>query len=315
MNNFHLFSVRQLEKYLVLRLIQKANEMKYNRLIYNLQGKILINYFCEPSTRTSCSFQAAMYKLGGQVITVNDQTSSTQKGESLEDTIKTLGYYGDIIVMRHSEKGSVERATLVSSVSIINAGDGSGEHPTQALLDIYTIYSELTKRGIHINSNRRFPSLIITFVGDLKNSRAVHSLVYLLCYFPCIRFNYVCPEGLEMPEDIYSVVEGKGIQQEYKSTLEETLSTTDIFYVTRIQKKRFETEAEYSLVKQYNITITMKEVSVMKDTAIIMHPLPRLMEISTDIDKDPRAVYFNQVENGVYMRMAILHEILNSSVL
>ena len=313
MNKFHLFSVRQLEKYIVLRLIQKANEMKHNRLIYNLRGKTLINYFCEPSTRTSCSFQAAMYKLGGQVITVNDQTSSTQKGESLEDTIKTLGYYGDIIVMRHPEKGSVERATLVSSVSIINAGDGSGEHPTQALLDIYTIYSELTKRGIYINSDRRFPSLIITFVGDLKNSRTIHSLVYLLCYFPCIRFNYVCPEGLEMPEDIYAVIEEKGIQQEYKSSLEETLSTTDIFYVTRIQKERFDTEAEYLRVKQYNIT--MKEVSVMKETAIIMHPLPRLMEISTDIDKDPRAVYFNQVENGVYMRMAILHEILNSSVL
>ena len=313
MNNYHLFSIRQLDKYVVLRLIQKANEMKYNHLIYNLQGKILINYFCEPSTRTSCSFQTAMYKLGGQVITINDQTSSRQKGESLEDTIKTLGNYGDVIVMRHPEKGSVERATLVSSVSIINAGDGSGEHPTQALLDIYTIYTELTKRGIHINSDRRFPSLIITFVGDLKNSRTIHSLVYLLCYFPCIRFNYVCPEGLEMPEDICAVVEGKGIQQEYKSSLEETLSTTDIFYVTRIQKERFNTEAEYLLVKQYSIT--MKEVSVMKETAIIMHPLPRLMEISTDIDKDPRAVYFNQVENGVYMRMAILHDILNSSVL
>ena len=306
----HFLSVKQLNKSSIIHLIYKTNEIRQNIHKYSLGGKTLINYFSEPSTRTSCSFQKAMYNLGGNVINVDEKTSSVQKGENIEDTIQTLNYYGNIIVMRHPLKESLERAAKVSHVPIVNAGNGNGEHPTQALLDIYTIYTELQKRRISITENT---CIIISFVGDLKNSRTIHYLIQLLCHFQCIQFYYLCPEGLEMPTDIYNEINEKGFQQQYVSSLNEILSKSDIFYFTRIQKERIGSSDISKYVNIQPYSITMEEVNQMKESSIIMHPFPRLEEVHFEIDSDKRAVYYKQIDNGVYMRMTILHEILNNS--
>ena len=285
-------SVLSLTKEDVLSYIIKAKQMKDGPL-RKFPNKTLINMFYEPSTRTSCSFQAAAIKLGCNVINLNDKVSSVEKGESLEDTIKTLNAYGDVIVLRHPLKGSSEKAARVSRIPIINAGDGNGEHPTQALLDMFTIYMELASFGIELDSDTRDP-LVITFVGDLKNSRTVHSLIHLVMLFPNMKCIYVSPPSLE--------IEGE------KMELREAIPITDILYVTRLQKERFTNEQEYHSVKPYCVN---KELMVhAKEKMVLMHPLPRLNELSTDLDDDPRAAYFKQVENGVYMRMAILDTLL-----
>jgi aspartate carbamoyltransferase len=278
----------------VIHYIQKAGRFKRNgpdRLL----NKTIINLFYEPSTRTSCSFQAAAIKMGCSVISITDKYSSVEKGESLEDTIKTINYYGDAIVLRHPEKGSSERAAKVSKIPIINAGDGNGEHPTQALLDIFTIYEELYHRGIDLFSETR-THITVTFLGDLKHSRTVHSLIQLLVLFPKIHFIYINPPGLEMPQEFNY---GQSLP------LEEAILVTDILYVTRIQKERHEDPGP---IEDYCIDTDM--MNKAKESMILMHPLPRLKEISVEVDADPRAVYFKQVENGVYMRMAILDTIL-----
>ena len=299
----HLISVKYISKNNIVRLILKTIDMKKNTYQYNLQGKTLINYFCESSTRTSCSFQTAMYKLGGNVINVGPQ----QKGDSIEVTIKTLSYYGNIIVMRHPLKESILRASRVATVPIINAGNG--EHPTKALLDVYTIYTELHNRSVYLNK-----PIIITFVGDLKNNQSIHSLIYILCNFSTIQFNYVCPKGLEIPEDIYREINEKGSTQQYITSVDETLEKSDVFYFTRIKLDQSAAQlTEYDEVQPYSITL--KEVSKMKPTAIIMHPLPRLDEIHFDVDYDKRAVYYKQIENGIYIRMTILHEMLTNTKL
>jgi aspartate carbamoyltransferase len=257
--------------------------------------------FYEPSTRTNCSFQAAAIKLGCKVIALTGQDSSSKKGESLEDTIRTLQYYGDAIVLRHPEKGSAQRAAAVSNIPIINGGDGNGEHPTQALLDIFTIYSELLQRGIDLFAGDDREPITVTFVGDLKNSRTVHSLIQLLAHFENIRFVYVSPESLEI---VCSREHTK------MAGVQEAIYNTDVLYMTRIQRERFATEDEYNAIMSnmelYCLTPEMMRSA--KETMILMHPLPRLQEIPPEIDDDPRAVYFKQVENGVYMRMAILCE-------
>ena len=221
----------------------------------------------------------------------------------MEDTIKTINYYGDAIVLRHPEKGSSERAARVSKIPIINAGDGNGEHPTQALLDIFTIHEELYSRNIDLQSETREP-ITVTFLGDLKNSRTIHSLIHLLALFPRIKFIYVSPESLEMPQEI---IDKLNVEQRFMS-LEEAIVVSDVLYVTRIQKERFASEEEYLSITSYCIDAEM--MSKAKDCMILMHPLPRLKEISVEVDPDPRAVYFKQVENGLYMRMAILDTIL-----
>ena len=261
--------------------------------------------FYEPSTRTSCSFQAAAFKLGCNVINLTEKMSSVEKGESLEDTIQTLGFYGDAIVLRHPSKGSAERAAAVSRVPIINAGDGNGEHPTQALLDIYTIYTELRSRGIDLDSSER-DTITITFVGDLKNGRTVHSLIRALLHFPNLRFVYVSPGSLEMPDEIVSLVSHTNrYEQNKRTSLEEAIRTTDVLYMTRIQKERFVSGSD---TVDY-CRLTRDNLQFAKEKMIIMHPLPRLDEISPDVDSDSRAVYFKQVENGLYVRMAILDRI------
>ena len=289
-NNKSLISVEEFTREKVLYYIKKAEHFEHFENDFKCKNKTLINLFYEPSTRTSCSFHTSMLKLGGNVIEITDN-SSVKKGESLEDTIKTVSKYGDIIVLRHPEKGSSERASQVSSVPLINAGDGNGEHPTQALLDIYTIKKELKKDITKEN-------IIVTFIGDLKNSRTVHSLIHLLNLFN-VTFILLSPEGLDLP-DMYlnSVLNGL--------TLEEALEITDVIYVTRIQKERLIVP-----LKTYQPICLSKELlSKANKDLIIMHPLPRQEELPPEIDDDPRAVYFKQVANGVTMRMAILHELL-----
>jgi aspartate carbamoyltransferase len=301
MLNKSIITVFQFTKSEVLKYIYKAEHIKKYGPYHQYPNKILINMFYEPSTRTSCSFQTAAIKLGCKFISLTDKISSVEKGESLEDTIKTLNCYGDVIVLRHPEKGSSKRAVNVSEIPIINAGDGNGEHPTQALLDIYTIYIELSKFNIDINSEER-EYITVTFVGDLKNSRTIHSLIYILSLFPKIKFICVSPKNLELPDEIY---------EQYTKiitimTLEDAIPLTDILYVTRIQKERLTSEENYN-----PIIIDKNILNIAKKSMIVMHPLPRLSEISIDIDDDPRSVYFTQVKNGVYMRMAILDNLFS----
>lgn len=299
-----LLSVLDINLSTVRLLLQKAREMK--DLVKSkggssiLTNKVLTSLFYEPSTRTSCSFQAAMLRLGGSVINVDVGNSSMQKGETLEDTIQTVSCYSDIIVMRHPEKNSVTESAKISDKPFINAGDGTGEHPTQALLDLYTIQSEIGQIGKNTN---------ITFVGDLKHSRTVHSLVKLLTYFPDVIITYISPDGLSMPEEIVEFVNLHGLEQRTCVLLEEAIKETDVLYVTRIQKERFATEEEYrKVVGSYCIDTELMKLA--KKKMIVMHPLPRLNEIDRAVDNDPRAAYFRQMENGMYMRMAILEYML-----
>lgn len=300
-----LLSVLDINLSTVTLLLHKARQMK--DLVKSkgglsiLKNKVLTSLFYEPSTRTSCSFQAAMLRLGGSVINVDVGNSSMQKGETLEDTIQTVSCYSDIIVMRHPEKNSVTESAKISDKPFINAGDGTGEHPTQALLDLYTIQSEIGQIG----KNKFGQNMNITFVGDLKHSRTVHSLVKLLTYFPDVIITYISPDGLSMPEEIVEFVNLRGLEQRTGVLLEEAIKETDVLYVTRIQKERFATEEEYrKVVGSYCIDTELMKLA--KKKMIVMHPLPRLDEIDRAVDNDPRAAYFRQMENGMYMRMAIL---------
>ena len=321
MSNRHLISVDSISKSQIFSYINLAEEFRSNldkshplsvnkfALMSNqFPDKTLITMFYEPSTRTNCSFQAAAIKLGCKVIALTEKQSSSEKGESLEDTIRTLQYYGDAIVLRHPANGSARLAAAVSRVPIINGGDGNGEHPTQALLDIFTIYTELEQRNIHLDSENR-PPITITFVGDLKNSRTVHSLIRVLTHFPNLRFVYVSPPSLKMPAEIVDYVSSLNrYEQTIENTVKDAIYNTDVLYMTRIQKERFTSDKEYIRVMKdpelYSVTPNILQYS--KETMIVMHPLPRLNEIPVEIDSDKKSVYFRQVENGLYMRMAIL---------
>jgi aspartate carbamoyltransferase len=269
-----------------------------------LKGKILANLFYEPSTRTSSSFTAAMERLGGSVIPINEvRYSSVSKGESLPDTIRTLECYADVIVLRHPETGSAAIAAKAARKPVINAGDGIGEHPTQALLDMFTIFEEL---GVG-----QIDGMTVTMLGDLKYGRTVHSLARLLSLFK-VRINYVSPEILRMPREVMDEVAEKGIPQAGFDALENVLPETDVLYVTRVQKERFEDPAEYEKVKGVYV-IDPEIMKAAKQEMIVMHPLPRVGEISVDFDGDPRAAYFRQMEYGLYVRMALLAMVLGKA--
>ena len=269
-----------------------------------LKGKILANLFYEPSTRTSSSFTAAMERLGGSVIPINEvKYSSVTKGESLPDTVRTLESYADVIVLRHPETGSAAIAAKAARKPVINAGDGTGEHPTQALLDLFTIFEEL---GIGV-----VDGLTVTMLGDLKYGRTVHSLARLLSLYK-VKINYVSPEILRMPKEVMDEVAVKKIQQAEFSSLEKVLPATDVLYVTRVQKERFEDPADYEKVKGAYVIDPVIMKAAKKDM-IVMHPLPRVGEISTDFDDDPRAAYFRQMEYGLYVRMALLAMVLGKA--
>jgi aspartate carbamoyltransferase len=267
-----------------------------------LKGKILANLFYEPSTRTSSSFTSAMERLGGSVIPINEvRYSSVSKGESLPDTVRTLEAYSDVIVLRHPETGAAATAAKYCHKPIINAGDGTGEHPTQALLDLFTIREELG----------RIDGLTVTMLGDLKYGRTVHSLARLLTLYD-VRLNYVSPDILRMPSALIEDLRARGIPQAEYADLDGVLPETDVLYVTRVQKERFGNLDEYESVKGAYV-ITPTTLSRAKERMIVMHPLPRVGEIAMEVDDDPRAAYFRQMEYGLYVRMALLAMVLGKA--
>ena len=261
-----------------------------------LKPKVLMNLFYEPSTRTSASFAAAMLRLGGKVFPISEiSSSSVAKGETLEDTVKTLEQYADVIVLRHPEAGSAQRAAEAADIPIINAGDGAGEHPTQALLDLFTIREE--KGGID--------GLTVTLLGDLKYGRTVHSLSRLLSQYD-VRLNLVSPKSLKLPEPVRKDLTVPVTEQE---SLEAVLPKTDVLYVTRVQQERFAKQADYEKVKGSYI-VTPELLKEAKADLAVLHPLPRVDEIDKRFDADPRAAYFREVRNGLYVRMALLALVL-----
>jgi aspartate carbamoyltransferase len=269
-----------------------------------LNGKVLALLFFEPSTRTSCSFHAAALRLGASVIPVDVMTSSTKKGESLSDTLRTMACYCNGIVMRHPEQGIFERMIPYmnqTNASLISGGDGAGEHPTQALLDLFTIVKELGT----------VDNITVTMCGDLKYGRTVHSLARVLSLFNNVTINYVAPESLQMPEYIVQELEGRnGIKQNFHSSLsEQVLATTDVLYLTRLQRERFNGESNVDeIIKSY--VIKAETLKPFKSTGIVMHPLPRVQELDESVDSHRSCVYFKQMEYGMYMRMAILAKVL-----
>jgi carbamoyl-phosphate synthase/aspartate carbamoyltransferase/dihydroorotase/carbamoyl-phosphate synthase/aspartate carbamoyltransferase len=268
-----------------------------------LRGYVLTCLFYEPSTRTSSSFIAAMERLGGSVIPITQgvQFSSVSKGESLPDTVRTLEQYSDIIVLRHPEEGSARVAADYATVPVINAGDGTGEHPTQALLDLFTIQEELN----HIDG------LHIAMVGDLRFGRTVHSLTRLLAQYH-VKLSFVSPEILRLPLVIMNEVRDAGLEVRETHSVADVIHTADVLYVTRVQKERFSDLSQYDAVKDY-YTITPELMAQAKDNMIVMHPLPRVGEIEYAVDSDPRAAYFRQVQNGMYIRMALLAAVLGKA--
>jgi len=295
----HLISIDDLSREEIVKILDKAEEFEDVALGLRsckiLEGKILANLFFEPSTRTRISFETAMKRLGGEVVNVSAQeASSMAKGETLADTIRVISNYCDAIVIRHFLEGAARFAAENSSVPVINAGDGAGQHPTQTLLDLYTIRKEC----------RRLEGLTIALVGDLKYSRTIHSLIKALKLFKN-KIYLVSPEVLSLPEEFLEEIDGNA----EKAKLEDIIESVDVLYVTRIQKERFLDEEEYRRVAgSYRITPEM--VSRMKDSAIILHPLPRVDEIDVRVDSTRHARYFKQAFYGVPVRMAILSEVM-----
>jgi len=270
-------------------------ELKKKSSLNLLKGKILATLFFEPSTRTRLSFETAMQRLGGGVISVaSAESSSAAKGETVADTARTVAQYADAIVIRHPRLGSAKEAADAVPIPVINAGDGAGQHPTQALLDIYTIYKELGS----------LKDLTVAMVGDLKYGRTVHALAELLSLFQA-RLYFVSPVALRMPGEITSGLRGKGIEVIETENIFKAASESSLIYMTRIQKERFVDLTEYERVKGSYI-INRAFLDRLEKKIIILHPLPRVDEISTDVDDYPGAAYFRQMRNGVFVRMALL---------
>ena len=296
-------SVKQFERHDLEEILSVAHEMREVVTRIGtwdlLKGKILANLFYEPSTRTSSSFIAAMQRLGGAVIPITGvQFSSVAKGESLPDTVRTLGAYADVVVLRHPEVGSSLLASRYAGCPVINAGDGIGEHPTQALLDLFTITEELGQPD----------GLTVTLLGDLKFGRTVHSLARVLSLYD-VKLRLVSPAQLPMPEEILAELRGKGVEFTSHTSLDDVLAETDVLYVTRVQKERFDDLVLYEELK-HAFSITAETMAGAKARTILMHPFPRVGEISMDVDDDPRAVYFKQMRYGMYVRMALLAMVL-----
>ncbi len=290
----HLISIDDLSKDDIEHILKKTDDFLEAAMGRErpriLEGRILVNLFFEPSTRTRMSFESAMKRLGGEVINLGSvEASSVAKGESLADTVRVVSGYGDCIVIRHYREGSARFASMVSEVPVINAGDGAGQHPTQTLLDLYTIRKEVGLRGLKI-----------ALVGDLKYSRTVHSLIKALTHFKA-EILLVSPEALRLPEELRE--NGRFAE----CSLDYAVENADVLYVTRIQKERFPDEDEYRKVAgSYRITARM----VRDSNVLIMHPLPRVDEIAYDVDSLPNAIYFRQAFYGVPVRMAILSEVM-----
>jgi aspartate carbamoyltransferase catalytic subunit len=301
----HVIEAQQFDVPTLLELFeitQKMEQMVARGGTSDYCNRIMATLFYEPSTRTRFSFETAMHRLGGRVVSTEAaaEFSSVAKGETLEDTIRVMNGYADVLVIRHYEVGAARRAAAVSSVPVINAGDGAGQHPTQALLDLYTIRKELG----------RIEGLRVALVGDLAQGRTARSLAYLLSKFGDIKMYFVAPPLLKMKEDILAHLREHEVSYAEETDLEKVLPEVDVVYQTRIQKERFgDRVAEYDNCRGIYV-INRAALRLMKPQAIIMHPLPRLDEISMEVDSDPRAAYFRQAQNGLYVRMALLSLVL-----
>lgn len=298
-----LISILDLDIGEINELISIANDIIENPEKYSevCKGKKLATLFFEPSTRTRLSFESAMYELGGNVLSMSDAgSSSAAKGESVADTAKTVSCYADIIAMRHPKEGAPLVASMNASIPVINAGDGGHNHPTQTLADLLTIHRE--KGG--------FDNLTIGLCGDLKFGRTVHSLISALSRYSGIRFVLISPEELKLPSYIKKdVIQKNNLEYTQTTSLESVISELDILYMTRVQRERFFNEEDYLRLKDSYI-LTPEKMQLAKSDMIVMHPLPRVNEISVSIDNDPRAAYFKQVLNGKYMRMALILKLL-----
>ncbi len=301
----HIIEAQQFDLSTLHTLFQATEEMERvvergGRMDY--QGRIMATLFYEPSTRTRFSFETAMHRLGGRVISTENaaEFSSVAKGETLEDTVRIMNGYVDVIVLRHSEVGAAQRAAAVSRVPVINAGDGIGQHPTQALLDLYTIRKEIGA----------IDGLRIAMVGDLAQGRTVRSLAYLLSKFKDIKMYFVAPPGLKMKDDILTHLRERNVWYTEGTDLDKVLPEVSVVYQTRIQKERFGDHLEEYETHRGVYIINRESLRLLKPNAIVMHPLPRLDEIAPEVDADPRAAYFRQAQNGLYVRMALLTLVL-----
>jgi aspartate carbamoyltransferase catalytic subunit len=291
------FTTKELDE-----LFDLANDIEKNpeKYAHACEGKILATCFYEPSTRTRLSFESAMTRLGGSVIGFADAASSSaSKGESVSDTIRIISCYADICAMRHPKEGAPMVASEKSSIPVINAGDGGHQHPTQTLTDLLTIRSLKGRLG----------SFTIGLCGDLKFGRTVHSLIHALVRYDNIRFVFISPEELRVPDYITDKLKSKNIPYQEVIRLEEIMPELDLLYMTRVQKERFFNEEDYVRLKDFYI-LNAAKMSLAKKDMLVLHPLPRVNEISIEVDEDPRAVYFQQAQYGVYVRMALIMTLL-----
>lgn len=297
-----VIDIKDLSKEDLANLVAIAEDIIENpeKYAHKCDGKKLATLFFEPSTRTRLSFEAAMYELGGHVLSMSDAgSSSAAKGESVADTAKTVSCYADIIAMRHPKEGAPLVAAMNASVPVINAGDGGHNHPTQTLADILTIHREMG----------RFDNLTVGLCGDLKFGRTVHSLISALTRYTGIKFVLISPEELKLPSYVKNIIKASNSEYIQTTDLVEYMPQLDILYMTRVQRERFFNEEDYLRLKDSYI-LTPEKLATAKSDLCIMHPLPRVNEISVKVDDDPRACYFKQVLNGKYMRMALILKLL-----
>ena len=303
--NAHLLSAADIDREAVDALFDEASGMETavqeSGGTIDLRGKVLATLFYEPSTRTRLSFEAAMCRLAGSVISTENarENSSGSKGETLEDTARIVGSYADGIVIRHYEEGAAGRLASASAVPVINAGDGPGEHPTQALLDLFTMQQELG----------RIDGLKIAFVGDLANGRTVHSLCRLLTLYSDITISFIAPQSTPIRQEIRGLLGEHNVMFHESDDLASVVGSIDVLYQTRVQKERFETIAAYEQARGFYV-VDPGLMTQLSPNAIVMHPLPRVDEIHQAVDADPRAAYFRQARNGLFVRMALLKMML-----
>lgn len=305
----HVVEAQQFDRDLLSQIFEIAKDMEKiergSKGASILKGYLMSTLFYEPSTRTRLSFESAMKRLGGEVLTTENarEFSSASKGETLEDTIKVLEGYSDIIVLRHYESGSARVAANASSVPVINAGDGPGQHPTQALLDIYTIQREIG----------RLDGIKVGLVGDLANGRTARSLAYLLSKYKDVKVYFVAPDVVRMKDDIKNYLTSQGVDWEESEDLIGVAANCDVIYQTRIQRERFGERVDDYNAARGKYIVDKRVMEALPKHGIVMHPLPRLDEITTEVDADPRAAYFRQAKNGLYIRMALLKLLLLGS--
>jgi aspartate carbamoyltransferase catalytic subunit len=302
MNNCSLVSITDYSKDDILEVLKLASRFEEHPNNHLLEGKVVASLFFEPSTRTRLSFETAISRMGGRIVGFSDSSStSTSKGESLKDTIKMVDNYCDLIVMRHPLEGAARFASEVASVPVINAGDGANQHPTQTMLDLYSIYK----------TQGRLDGLEICMVGDLKYGRTVHSLLQAMSHFNPV-FHFISPRELEMPPAYKLFLDRLGIPYHEHRELDEVINTADILYMTRVQRERFADPVEYEKVKNVYV-LRDAMLAGTKENLRILHPLPRVNEINEDVDENEKAYYFHQARNGVYTRQAIIFKTLNLS--